>query len=45
MKGLGDEYTFIDHRIFRTEKGAKGQLIVEGQENLEIYIGKMQAQI
>ncbi|WP_208790047.1 copper-containing nitrite reductase [Actinobacillus vicugnae] len=39
------EYTFIDHSIFRTDKGAKGKLIVEGQANPEIYMGKMKEQI
>ncbi len=35
------EYTFLDHSIFRTEKGAKGKLVVEGAENKEIYTGKL----
>lgn len=34
-------YTFLDHSIFRADKGAKGMLIVEGEENLEIYSGKI----
>lgn len=38
------EYTFIDHSIFRTDKGAKGKLIVEGAENPEIYTGKTNEQ-
>ncbi len=35
------KYTFIDHSIFRADKGAKGTLIVEGKENPEIYTGKI----
>lgn len=35
------KYTFLDHSLFRAEKGAKGQLIVEGEGNPEIYQGKI----
>ncbi|VTU06938.1 nitrite reductase, copper-containing [Actinobacillus porcinus] len=35
------QYTFLDHSIFRAEKGAKGMLMVEGKENPEIYSGKI----
>lgn len=35
------KYTFLDHSLFRAEKGAKGQLIVEGKDNQEIYQGKI----
>ncbi|MBN6066379.1 nitrite reductase, copper-containing [Aggregatibacter actinomycetemcomitans] len=35
-------YPFLDHSIFRaTEKGTIGHLIVEGEENKEIYAGKL----
>ena len=35
------KYTFVDHSIFRAEKGAKGNIIVEGETNKEIYTGKI----
>lgn len=35
------KYTFVDHSIFRAEKGAKGNIIVEGEPNKEIYTGKI----
>ncbi|PVX33020.1 dissimilatory nitrite reductase (NO-forming) copper type apoprotein [Pasteurella langaaensis DSM 22999] len=35
------QYTFLDHSIFRADKGAKGMLIVEGKENPAIYSGKI----
>lgn len=34
-------YTFLDHSIFRADKGAKGTLIVAGKENPDIYSGKI----
>lgn len=35
-------YTLVDHSIFRAfNKGALGQLVVEGPENKEIYSGKI----
>lgn len=30
-------YTFVDHAIFRLDKGAAGQIVVEGPEAPEIY--------
>lgn len=35
------QYTFVDHSIFRTEKGAKGTLVVTGDENPAIFSGKL----
>ncbi|WP_456069834.1 copper-containing nitrite reductase [Haemophilus paraphrohaemolyticus] len=35
------KYTFVDHSIFRAEKGAKGQIVVEGKENKELYTDKI----
>ena len=35
------QYTFVDHSIFRTEKGAKGTLMVTGDENPAIFSGKL----
>ena len=35
------KYTFVDHSIFRAEKGAKGQIVVEGEPNKELYTGKL----
>ena len=35
------QYTFLDHSINRTEKGAKGMFMVEGNENPEIFSGKI----
>lgn len=39
---VSGKYTFVDHSIFRAEKGAKGILMVEGSENPEIYTDKIQ---
>lgn len=33
-------YTLLDHSIFRTEKGAMGQLVVEGPSRPDIYSGR-----
>jgi nitrite reductase (NO-forming) len=30
-------YVLVDHSIFRTDRGALGQLVVEGPERPEIY--------
>ncbi|MDU8923779.1 copper-containing nitrite reductase [Pasteurellaceae bacterium LIM206] len=35
------QYTIMDHAIFRTMKGAKGTIIVEGESNPNIYQGKI----
>lgn len=39
------QYTFLDHSINRTEKGAKGMLVVEGKENPEIFSGKIKDEV
>lgn len=39
------QYTFLDHSINRTEKGAKGMLMVEGKENPEIFSGKIKDEV
>ncbi|WP_041639647.1 copper-containing nitrite reductase [[Mannheimia] succiniciproducens] len=35
------QYSFIDHSIFRADKGARGTLMIEGDENPEIFSGKL----
>ncbi|WP_040976173.1 multicopper oxidase domain-containing protein [Necropsobacter massiliensis] len=38
-------YTFIDHSIFRADKGARGTLIIEGEDNPTIFSGKIKDEI
>ena len=33
-------FTFVDHALMRSMKGAMGELIVEGRKNLRIFQGQ-----